>query len=42
MCDVNHFKMIKMNPLLFVKAKLFYLRKICTQSLSKGINNKAP
>jgi hypothetical protein len=42
MCVVNHFKKVKINPLLFVKAKLFYLHKICTQSLSKRINNKAP
>jgi hypothetical protein len=41
-CDVNQFKMININPLLFVKDKLFYLHKICTQSLSKRINNKAP
>jgi hypothetical protein len=40
-CDVNHFKKIKINPLLFVKDKLIYLHKIPTQSLSKRINNKA-
>jgi hypothetical protein len=34
--------MIKTNPLLFVKAKLSYLHKLRTQSLSNIINNKTP
>jgi hypothetical protein len=32
----------KINPLLFVKAKLSYLHNLCTQALSYRINNKAP
>jgi AMMECR1 domain-containing protein len=34
--------MIKINNLLFVKAKLSYLHKLCTQSLSNRINNETP
>jgi hypothetical protein len=33
MCGVNQFEMININPLLFVKDKLFYSHKICTQPL---------